>query len=341
MKFGPVPLEHAEGAILAHALSPPDGGRKLAKGSLLGPEEIARLHAAGVPEVIVARLDPGDIEENRAAARLAEAVAPDPGAQGLRVTGAGAGRVNLYANGPGVVEIDTAAVRRLNGVDPMITLATLGQHTRVDPGTMVGTIKIIAYAVQDAALGKAAEAGRAALRVRAPVVSTATLIETRVGDAPVAGKGRAATSARLDRLGVSLSDRVVVPHRRDEIATAITAAPGELILILTASATSDIADVAPSALRDAGGAVTAYGMPVDPGNLLFFGSLCAKPVIGLPGCARSPALNGADWVLERLVCGIPLSQDDIAAMGVGGLLKEIPTRPRPRGERPRRPATGE
>ena len=83
-------------------------------------------------------------------------------------------------------------------------------------------------------------------------------------------------------------------------------------------------------MRAAGGQGEAFGMPVDPGNLLFFGDVAGKPVIGLPGCARSPALNGADWVLERLICGETLTQADISAMGVGGLLKEIPTRPRPR-----------
>ena len=69
-------------------------------------------------------------------------------------------------------------------------------------------------------------------------------------------------------------------------------------------------------------------MPVDPGNLLFLGSLKGTPVIGLPGCVRSPALNGADWVMERLICGVPVTARDIAEMGVGGLLKEIPTRGR-------------
>ena len=53
-------------------------------------------------------------------------------------------------------------------------------------------------------------------------------------------------------------------------------------------------------------------------------------MIGLPGCARSPALNGADWVLERVVCGVEVTSRDIAAMGVGGLLKESPARGRPR-----------
>jgi molybdenum cofactor cytidylyltransferase len=71
-------------------------------------------------------------------------------------------------------------------------------------------------------------------------------------------------------------------------------------------------------------------MPVDPGNLLFFGQLGGMPVIGLPGCARSPALNGADWVLERLICGLPVTSGDVADMGLGGLLKEVPSRPRPR-----------
>jgi molybdenum cofactor cytidylyltransferase len=71
-------------------------------------------------------------------------------------------------------------------------------------------------------------------------------------------------------------------------------------------------------------------MPVDPGNLLFLGQIGQRAVIGLPGCARSPALNGADWVMERIICALPVTPDDIMGMGVGGLLKEIPTRPRPR-----------
>ena len=92
-------------------------------------------------------------------------------------------------------------------------------------------------------------------------------------------------------------------------------------------------DVAPGAVRRAGGTVDRFGMPVDPGNLLFLGSIGQTPVIGLPGCVRSPALNGADWVMERLICGVPVSGADIAGMGVGGLLKEIPTRGRLREAR--------
>jgi molybdenum cofactor cytidylyltransferase len=88
--------------------------------------------------------------------------------------------------------------------------------------------------------------------------------------------------------------------------------------------------VIPAAIRRAGGRVERFGMPVDPGNLLVLGSVGEVPVLGAPGCARSPKENGFDWILDRLVAGVPVDGRAIAGMGVGGLLMEIPTRPQPR-----------
>ena len=73
-------------------------------------------------------------------------------------------------------------------------------------------------------------------------------------------------------------------------------------------------------------------MTVDTGNLLLVGELAGRPVLGAPGCARSPKENGFDWVLSRLLAGLPVTRCDIAGMGVGGLLMEIVTRPQPRDE---------
>ncbi len=160
---------------------------------------------------------------------------------------------------------------------------------------------------------------------------SAVLIETTVSDDCAApDKGFRVMRDRLARLEVALTRGAVVAHREAALAAALKTATAELILILTASATSDINDVGPAALRAAGGDVIHFGMPVDPGNLLFLGTLYDRPVIGLPGCAKSPALNGADWVLERVICGLALTGADIQRLGVGGLLKEIPSRPRPR-----------
>ncbi|MCH1501025.1 MAG: hypothetical protein L7S50_02020, partial [Litoricolaceae bacterium] len=76
----------------------------------------------------------------------------------------------------------------------------------------------------------------------------------------------------------------------------------------------------------AGGSTIYFGMPVDPGNLMLIGALGSMTVIGMPGCVRSPAFNGLDLVLDRLVAGLDVLPADIQAMGVGGLLKPFPSR---------------
>ena len=330
MRFGPVPLAEALGTILAH--SHPGAGGRLRKGRVLEAADLAALAAEGCREVVVARLEPGDLDENAAACRLAGAVVPDPAAQGLTLSAAFTGRVNLNASGPGIVDLDPAAIHALNRIDPSVTLATLPPFCRVDRGTLVGTVKIISYGVSAAAVEAACAAGRGALRVRPVVLRSAGLILTSVPgqDPKLNAKGRRVIEARLAALGMQLSAVQDVPHEEADIAAALRDLPGEMALILTGSATSDLFDTAPQAVRAAGGRVARFGMPVDPGNLLFLGDQAGRPVVGLPGCARSPALNGADWVLERLACGLQVSDADIASMGVGGLLKEIPSRPHPR-----------
>lgn len=332
MRFGEVPLEEAQGAILAHSVPLPDG--RLRKGCRLGQGELDRLRAAGVGEVTVARLDPDDVHEDAAALAVAQALVPSPVAAGLRLKPVGTGRVNIHADVTGVAEVLAQQVDALNAVDPMVTLATVPRWQRLAQGEMLATVKVIAYAVPLTALEAACAAGAGALRMRPVAMSQAALIQT-VTEGDDGEKGHRAIQQRLSALHVTMQPKQIVPHREAELAAALGAVTqADLILILTASATSDPHDVAPQAVRRAGGTVERFGMPVDPGNLLFIGRLGEVPVIGLPGCAKSPALNGADWVMERVICGVPVTGADIAAMGVGGLLKEIPERGRPRTAAP-------
>ncbi|MCB1333152.1 MAG: molybdopterin-binding protein [Roseivivax sp.] len=326
MKFGPVPVAQAAGAVLAHSVHA--GALRLKKGHLLTEAETAALGAAGMDEVIVARIEPGDVAEDAAADRLARALVPE--GTGLRLGRAATGRVNVHAEGPGVVAVDAARINAVNGVHPAITVATVARWQRTDARHMVATVKIIPYAVPEAALAMACEVGQGALALRTVTRRRVVLIQTTVDEGEDGEKGQRVTAERVERLGAALAPKRLVPHRiaplAEELARALPEA--DALLILTGSATSDENDVAPAALRRAGGVVFHFGMPVDPGNLLFYGDLQGVPVIGLPGCARSPALNGADWVLERILCGVPVTPADITGMGVGGLLKEIPQRGR-------------
>src|SRR5262249_49460972 len=162
IKFGPVPLNQAEGGIAVHSIR--KAGLVLKKGTLIGKAEIAALEAAGIPELTVARLEPGDVTEDTAAGDIAAAVA----GEGVHVDRAFTGRANLFAESAGVLVVDRAAVDALNRVDPAITFATLPAFAPVVAGKMIATVKIIPFAVAktayDAALA-AAEKARPLVRV--------------------------------------------------------------------------------------------------------------------------------------------------------------------------------
>jgi len=106
----------------------------------------------------------------------------------------------------------------------------------------------------------------------------------------------------------------------------------ELVIVFGASAIADRRDVIPAAVEAIGGRIEHFGMPVDPGNLLLLADAGGRPVLGAPGCARSPKENGFDWVLMRLLAGLAVPREAITSLGVGGLLMEIVTRPQPREE---------
>ena len=328
MRFGGVPVGKAAGCILAHSLHV--GGKRFRKGMVLTTGDTELFAATGLKEVTVAELSEDDVGEDEAASRLADALLS--GTSGLSRSAAFTGRANIYADVAGVVEFDVKAVARLNGINPAITLATLANLSRVASRSLVATAKIITFAVPSVDLEKALMAASGILCHFPVIRRDASLIVTRVegqGERLVE-KGKSSVVARLTRLGIELTETRVVPHRQDAVGKAIAASSGSLVLLLTGSATSDAFDVGPQGLRLAGGKVHRFGIPVDPGNLLFHGELGDRPVIGLPGCARSPALNGADWILERIACGRNLTDGQLAEMGVGGLLKEVPSRPQPR-----------
>ena len=330
MRFGPVPLGEAEGALLAHSLSV--GSLRLKKGHALTSTDLMLLGQSGITELIVARLEDGDAAENAAAEALARAFA---GAN-IRAANASTGRVNLYATRAGQFRAERLLVDHFNGIDPAITFACLSDQTPVQPDEMVATIKIIPLAVTGASLKQTLSviSVRNMARILPFKPVRAGLIATMLPTLKpaVMDKTRALLEGRLALSGSSLVEERRVAHTVDAVSAEIVimAARYDMIIIFGASAVTDPADVVPAAIRKAGGKVERVGMPVDPGNLLVLGSIGEVPVIGAPGCARSPKENGFDWVLARILSGQTPSELDITRMGVGGLLTEIATRPQPR-----------
>ena len=324
MKFGKIPLDQAAGTILAHSTRLT--GRIFKKGHILAPEDIVVLQNSGITGVIAARLESEDILENEAASRISNAIA----GLNIQIGNAFTGRCNLIADADGLINYDKVRLDELNLIDQSITVATLPPYTVVTPRQLIATIKIIPLAVPNNVLNKAEKIAGSG----APIISVSPFQKKRVGlimsrlpgmKESILDNTLKTVSARVATYGSEITDEIRVSHDQEEVKRAIENMSSlcDILLIFGASAVVDRHDVLPAAVESAGGSVDHFGMPVDPGNLLFIGQRGDLPIVGMPGCARSPKLNGFDWVLWRLLANIEVSPQDIMLMGSGGLLKEI------------------
>jgi molybdenum cofactor cytidylyltransferase len=310
---------------------------------MIEPSHVAAAKAAGIAEIVVARLDPGDVSEDDAAAALAEAAL----GEGVRTDTAFTGRCNLFADKAGILVVDRERIDAMNRIDEAVTLATLPAYKPVVEGEMLATVKIIPFAVPgDVFISamKTAHGAKPLVRVAPYKIKKVGIVSTVLpGLSPkVIDKTLKITDDRLAPAGARIVAERRVPHDQAALARAISEVENEgaeLVIVFGASAIADRRDVIPSAIEAVGGTIEHFGMPVDPGNLMLIGQAHGRPVLGAPGCARSPKENGFDWVLMRLLAGLPVTRADITGMGVGGLLMEIVTRPQPR-EEPLPRATG-
>ncbi|OHV81160.1 NTP transferase domain-containing protein [Rhizobium sp. LCM 4573] len=341
MPFGTFELRNAEGVVLAHSIRLSSG--RLSKGHVLTVNDIETLVGEGIDSVVALRVGPDDLLEDEASREIANAIAPDY----LRFSEATTGRVNVYAKIDGIFVADKAVVDELNRIDPAITLACLADHVPVRTGDMVATVKIIPLAVSRdkvrAATGLLSRS--TAFEVKPYRPRTVTLVATELPSLKTSVMDRTARllEQRLSISGSRLINERRVPHATEPLAETLRQVTRDrnderaMIIVFGASAVADFDDVIPAAIRAAGGEVEHVGMPVDPGNLLVLGRIGETPVVGAPGCARSPKENGFDWVLNRLLVGEEPTAFDIQGMGVGGLLMEIPSRPQPRDVKARKP----
>lgn len=334
MKFGPVPLAQAAGQTLAHTILGTDGHKFLNKGHVLTAGDLDTLAAMHYERITVAALDPTDLGENEAAKRVGTALI----GPGIRAQVPGVGRANLLSTVTGPLRINVAALNQINAIDEGITVATLREDTLVKAGQLVALVKIIPFGVTESAVADV----EATTREHAPVLAVRALrtcSAALIVSGPESARSRLLpeftepTRIRLERLGSRLDAVCYVPHETADIAAALAeqrSTKRDLVMLAGVSAIMDRDDVAPQALRTAGGTVSHFGVPVDPGSLLMLGYIDAMPVIGAPGCAKSLQTNVIDWILPRLLAGERLTRADLILMGHGGLLDDISERPMPR-----------
>jgi hypothetical protein len=337
VKFGPVPLERAEGRILGHNVAGRDGRRVLRKGRCLTAADVETLRGLARASVYVAEPEAGDVAEDEAAHRIARAAA----GSGLEVSRAASGRSNLLARGPGLLRLDPARLADWNLCDG-VTIATLRPRGAVARHQLAATVKVVPYALPGVTVARietdASENGPLlALEPLAPRRVALLLSGSPTAAERVRRDFEAPLAKRIETLGSRLEWIEFVPLEDESGESALAGAIARLVadgagLVLLAGETAivDRQDIAPRAIERAGGAVEAFGAPVDPGNLLLLAYVGDVPVVGAPGCARSRKPNVVDELLPRLLSGERVRRRDLALLGTGGLLEDDPERPMPR-----------
>jgi len=332
MKFGAIPIEESAGAILAHKLYDANGRMVFNKGHILVDDDIAVLRGHKLETVIVTQLSPSDLHEDAAAEQIGNALV----GQHIEMRTSGLGRANLTAGKRGVLHVNVPALDILNNIYDGITIATLPKHTLVNEGEMVALVKIVPFGVPEVRVldvERIAESTQSILSIRPLESKRVALIisGTESTRDRLMNSFHAPVRNRIEGWGSTLLEPVFVLHNETAIADAIQAQTDvDMILVASISAIMDRDDVVPSALVKVGGSLTIHGVPVDPGTLLMMGYIGEVPVVGVPGCIKSPKTNVVDWILPRLLTGERLTRADFVSMGHGGLLQDIPDRPAPR-----------
>tara|TARA_Y100001960_G_C14762785_1_gene875054 strand:+ start:1468 stop:3117 length:1650 start_codon:yes stop_codon:yes gene_type:complete len=332
MHFGPIPIKESIGAILAHTIRVDKNIYK--KGHVLTKSDVKDLEDFGLTEIVGAVLENDDIAENMAAKNIADSISGN----GIYAGSPFTGRCNLFSKKDGLFLGESNFINSINSVNETITVGTLPHCTAVSTDQMVATIKVIPFSSSKKIVDKCILTAKNTiqkLRVNKWSKLNISLIQSRLTGTKesVLDSTTASLEFRLNKTYNSINSEIRCSHNIDEIRSSILSEVKknqELIIIAGASAIVDRRDIIPSAIVAAGGTIEHFGMPVDPGNLLLLGSINDVKIIGLPGCARSPKLNGFDLVLNRILAGVNVGSNEIMSMGSGGLLIEIASRPMPR-----------
>ena len=331
MKIKSLAPQDSIGAVLAQTYNLP--GKVISKGTFVTNEFVGYFKTCNVKTILCAVPEEGDIHEDEAAEAISSAIDKNH----IYADKASTGRVNFKSQSLCLVRYDRDFIKEVNLVDESIAFSIVEHNQLLAEGDLIATLKIIPFFMQKKYVDRVIKilAKDELFKIHSLKKKEVTLIQTcfEWQKKSIFTATSNVTKARLEALGCSLNKEKLINHDYDTLRAIIRSSvknEPEILLVSGASAITDRSDYIPKAILSEGGEIIQYGLAVDPGNLLLIGKVGNTTVIGMPGCARSPKLNGFDWVLQLLMADIPINREELADMGAGGLLMEIASRPLPR-----------
>ena len=310
------------GAVLCRDIRSKDGRTALHKGHRLAPGDMTTLRAAQADELHVLWLDQGDVDEDTASERLAQAIA----GSGVTRHSPVESQVRLSAATRGLLRVNSATLQRINEVDG-VTVFTLPDGTPVDAGRTLAGVKITALAISEGTLAKAlgngagpnGDASTISVLPFAPL-GIAVVVRQQLGDT-ARRRFEAALHARAQWFGGRVTNISYVADDAGNISAAIDAAATDADIVLVAGVASvDPLEVTWQTLLQAGARPIRRGLPVHPGSSYWLADLDGRLVIGVASCGMLSRRSALDLLLVRRFAGAPMDAAYFAGLGHGGLL---------------------
>ncbi|NOX33092.1 MAG: molybdopterin-binding protein [Deltaproteobacteria bacterium] len=320
-----IKVEDAVGTILAHDMTRIIRGKfkgvGFKKGHIVQKEDIPKLLKIGKQYLYVLDLEKDTLHEDDAARKIAGAISGND----LEFSEPREGKINISTNHAGLLKINVDALLRVNKMESII-VATLKNNFPCKKGEIIAATRIIPLTIPAKnikALETLAKETGTILSVKpyrslkvGAVVTGSEVFNGLITDdfGPSVGK-------KITDAGCTLVKKTLVPDEVKAISNAILKLKhlGCELIITTGGLSVDPDDVTRNGVIKTGARVTFYGSPVLPGAMLMVSMLDKIPVISLPACVFYYKQTVFDLIFPRVLAGEKIKEDDIAAMGHGGL----------------------
>mgnify|MGYP003174435843 CR=1 FL=1 len=288
----------AAGQVLCHDITQIIPGEykdaRFRKGHVIQPEDIPVLLSIGKENLYVWEKHPGILHEDEAAALLYKAAA----GKNIHGTAPKEGKIELIADCDGLLKINRKALMAVNST-PQMMIATIHGDLPVKKGQKLAGTRIIPLVIE---------------QEKMDAMQAAAGAEPILNVLPMQAK----------KVGIITTGSEVFKGRDDDPA-GITAAileakaAGCELIFTTGGMSVDPDDRTPLAIKNTGADIITYGAPVLPGAMFLVSYLDGVPVCGLPGCVMYAKRTIFDLLLPRLLADDPITAEDIARLGEGGL----------------------
>lgn len=325
-----VRTEDAVGHVLCHDITQIIRGvtkdAVFRKGHVVVPEDIPVLLSVGKEHLYIWENDENMLHENEAAEILFQ-ICRGEHMHGSEIK---EGKIELTADMDGVLKIDRAKLSAINRLGQMMIASRHGDFP-VKKGDKIAGTRIIPLVIEKEKMeqAKAAATGGPIFEIRPYRYRSAGIVTTgnEVSKGRIPDTFTPVIKEKLAEYGAAVTEHSICEDDHVQITAEIQKMleKGVELVICTGGMSVDPDDRTPLAIKNTGARVVSYGAPVLPGAMFMLAyDAGGTPVMGLPGCVMYAKRTIFDLVLPRILTGEILKEEDLTALGEGGMCLSCP-----------------